>query len=540
MKTQIDIVTGFLGSGKTTFINGLLENEISPKDRTVIIQLENGETEIDDILLARENIYVRKVTRDISFDENYICEIIKKYHPHRIIIEHNGTNKLEKLLNILYTHIVQKSCSIKKIIHTIDAVTFDMFMSNIGSILIEQISNSDLIVVNNSMGFSKYKLDKMEKTLNAINNSAHIVRIAGNGVGGEIAAYEDKAVNHRKTSDILISFFFVIAAGYLVFIILMNLQNNGFIHFNLSRLQVLNTVFLSILIQAFPFILIGVVASSLIQVFVSKEAIVRLFMGKRELGFIIAVFAGFLFPVCDCAIVPVAVRLVKKGVPLPTAMTFMLAAPIVNPFVIASTLYAFPGQLYIAFCRVILGITVALAVGLTFYFIPEETAITLNGLDDISCQCGYCGENDIPKGFWGRVDAIFKHAGAEFFEVGRFLIIGAFLSGIVQTLIPKDVMTNIGGGYIVSLAVMMLSAFILSVCSTSDAFIARSFTNQFPIGAVMGFMVLGPMIDIKNVLMLAGNFKKQFVIKLVIVIFVLSFAILSFLTMIFSVLFSGG
>ena len=130
----------------------------------------------------------------------------------------------------------------------------------------------------------------------------------------------------------------------------------------------------------------------------------------------------------------------------------------------------------------------------------------------------------------GKIDAVLRHAGNEFFEVGRYLIVGAFLSAIVQTFVPKEALAGLGGGYVVSLLVMMLSAFIMSVCSTSDAFIARSFSNQFPIGSVMGFMVLGPMLDIKNLLMLMGSFNKKFVIKLVCLIFGLSFLLLLVLT----------
>jgi uncharacterized protein len=536
MKTQIDIVSGFLGSGKTTFINGFLENERLSKDRIVIIQCETGEIVIDDQLTEGKNIYVKSVLKESSFDAKYINEIVKKYLPHKIIIEHNGTKKLDDLLDMLYDRSIRKNCAINKIIHTIDAATFDIFMNNMGEILIEQISNSDMIVVNNAKGLTKNKLGNMEKTLKAINKSAEIVRAFIREedlitVNRDIL-YHAGTKKHIKPSDILFSVFFVFILGYLLFSVSRSMDFSS-LNIDLSWLQVLNTVFLSILIQAFPFVLFGVIVSSIMQIFISNEMIVQFFPRKKGLGFIVALLAGFLFPVCDCAIVPVAARLVKKGVPLPTAVTFMLAAPIVNPLVIASTLYAFPGQPSVAFYRIYLGLTVAFAVGLTFLFFSEKKPVVINRLEYITCRCGYCGENSIPKGFWGKIDAVFRHAGAEFFDVGRFLIMGAFLSSIVQTLLPKDILSNIGGGYVASLVIMMLSAFVLSVCSTSDAFIARTFANQLPMGAVMGFMILGPMLDIKNLLMLLGNFKKRFVIKLVLSIFGLSFALLLVLTKLF-------
>lgn len=540
MKTQIDIITGFLGSGKTTFIHNILEKENISTEQIVIIQCEMGETEIESSLCSEKKIYIKSVTKDQSLDENYIKNIVNEYHPDRIIIEHNGTDSLEKLLNVLYTRSIQKICVIDKIIHIIDALTFDIFMNNLGEILIGQISYSDYVIVNNSETLAKHKINNMEKTLKAINRSAKIVINTDND--DEIPVdnvYLSEAVKKKKPSDIITIAFFVLVVGYLAFSI-FRLADIGSVKIDISKLQVFNTVFLSILIQAFPFILLGVVVSSIIQVFVSGETIVKFFPRKTGVGFFVAILAGFLFPVCDCAIVPVAARLVKKGVPLHTAVAFMLAAPIVNPLSIASTLYAFPGEPSIAIYRLILGIAIAFAVGITFYFFPEEKNVTLDRLNYTSCRCGYCGDNAVPEGFFGRLAAIFRHAGAEFFEVGRFLVIGAFLSSIVQVWVPKDILSGAGGGYIASLIIMMLSAFVLSVCSTSDAFIARTFVNQFSIGAVMGFMVLGPMIDIKNVLMLLGNFNKRFVIKLVFVIFTLAFIIFLFLTTILSVILFGG
>jgi len=138
---------------------------------------------------------------------------------------------------------------------------------------------------------------------------------------------------------------------------------------------------------------------------------------------------------------------------------------------------------------------------------PQKEAILLSNIDENACNCGSCGDNfNNKKDINGNLNAIFNHAGAEFFQIGKFIIIGSLLSSIMQTIIPKGFFEVLGGGSIISLLIMMLFAFILSVCSTSDAFIARTFINQFPIGAVMGFLVLGPMLDIKNLLMLLGNF----------------------------------
>lgn len=228
-----------------------------------------------------------------------------------------------------------------------------------------------------------------------------------------------------------------------------------------SSLEIFSTIFLSILIQAFPFLLIGTLISSMIQVFVSGEKIAKLFSVDKGQAFFFAVFAGFLFPVCDCAIIPVAGRLLKKGVPQFAVVTFMLAAPIVNPLVIASTFFAFPEQHFVAYTRIFLGLAVAITVGLFFKIFPGKGSIFKRGISNFSCKCGVCNQIDGDNNnFLGKINAIFKHAGSEFFEVGRFLIVGAFLSGIMQAYLPKDILADIGGGEIISLIIMMLAAFI--------------------------------------------------------------------------------
>ena len=537
MKIDVDIITGFLGSGKTKLINSMFENDRLSEDTIVIIQCETGETEINYNLVEDKNVYIKNINKEISLDTKYIDEIVKEYEPNRIIIEANGMDKLEDVLNTFDDSMIRANCVINKIIHTIDGLTFDVFMNNMGGILVEQISNSDYIVLNNIDNFTKEKLKNMKRNLKAINKSAKIVTaVLGEDertvVDDEVLSIEKKSSKLSSGSDKLLIAFFIFCLGYLVF---SAFKPTGFdMNIILSWLQGFNTIFLGILIQALPFILFGVFVSSIIQVFISSETITKLFPKESKLGFIVAIFAGLFFPVCDCAIVPVGARLVKKGVPLPIAITFMLAAPIVNPIVIASTLYAFPGQYYIALYRIYFGIVVAVLVGSVFKIFPEKKSMLLNDMDNFTCNCGCCSDNDNnSNGILAKIDVIFKHAAAEFFEVGKFLIIGAVLSSIMQTIVPKDVLANLGGGNVKSLLIMMILAFALSVCSTSDAFIARTFINHFPMGAVMGFLVLGPMVDIKNLLMLLGNFEKKFVIKLVSVVFSISFVILLFSTILF-------
>jgi uncharacterized membrane protein YraQ (UPF0718 family) len=349
---------------------------------------------------------------------------------------------------------------------------------------------------------------------------------------------------NKKTSisSIFTGIIIIFTAGYLLFSILRSIDV-----IDLSGIEVFNTIFISILMQAFPFMLIGVLVSSAMHVFIPDEWIVKVFPTKYGLGFLTAMFAGVFFPVCECAIVPVMTRLVKKGVAMPIAITFMLSAPIINPIVIISTLYAFPGQPEITLMRVGFGLLIALLVGLCMSMYGKSLPMFLEDShhhkrccdNDTTChqelhKCT-CHSNNtdvhFKKGIKYKLKTLFLHAGDEFFNVGKYLVVGACITSLIQTLIPKETFTNLSSQSWLSLLIMMTMAFLFSACSTSDAFIARSFMSRFSTGAIMGFMVFGPMMDIKNLLMLLSSFKKSFVIRLTLIIFILNFIVLNFLTL---------
>ncbi|WP_160674803.1 permease [Clostridium sp. C8-1-8] len=524
MKTNIILVTGFLGAGKTSFINGLLREAYKHKSRVVVIQKEKGEAVINSEYINAASINVIDHEKDKSITVEYLEGIIKKFLPDTLVIECNGFDKLEPVINIIDTRQVRKVSSLSNVINIVDAKAFKMYFTNLKSNTIEHISNCDLLVINKTSGEEEKDALYIEKVAKKINKNIKVL-IGIEDETNSLEVYEKSTrVNKYLEFNILnltIWFLLAVFLGYFSFFLTKWTSTSDF---NFSKVQIFSTVFLSILIQAVPFILVGVLFSSIIQVFVTSEVLGRFFPKNPILGFLFALISGVALPVCDCAIVPVASRLIKKGIPLPIAITFMLAAPIVNPIAIASTLYAFPNQPTTALYRIYFGATVAFFVGLIFYIFPEKD-VALDSFDSLAqCECAVCSDYyGGTKGIVEKLKAIFKHSSMEFFQVGKFLIIGAFLSSLLQVMVPKDIIFNLGGTTITSLLVMMLAAFILSVCSTSDAFIARTFINQLPFRSVLGFMVVGPMIDIKNLSMLLGNFKKRFVLKVVVLIFFVAF-----------------
>lgn len=288
---------------------------------------------------------------------------------------------------------------------------------------------------------------------------------------------------------------------------------------NLTWSDILNfkLIFLSIILEALPFILIGVLISAMINQFVPEQTIRRLFPKRNLCSIIVACFIGVFFPVCDCAIVPVARRLIVKGVPMPAALSFMLAAPIINPIVAAGTALAFNTQTVMWF-RLIVALVVAIGVGLCINscFRGNELKLQFN-LQQHSHHCN-CGQQRDSRSltWYDRCINMLNDTCDEFFEMGRYLIFGAVLSAAAQACIPRAVMLDIGQNPGISIAAMMAFAFFISICSTADAFIAASFGGTFTLASLVAFMTFGPMIDLKNAFMLFHTFRLRLVIALII------------------------
>ena len=405
-------------------------------------------------------------------------------------------------------------------------------------------------------------------------------------------------------------------------------------------------IFLSILLEALPFVLIGTIVSSLIEIFVSREWLTEHLPKKSWFAFLVAGLAGIVFPICECAIVPVMRRLVKKGMPLGVAVTFMLATPTINPVVLLSTRFAFLNNFYFPLLRGVFGYLTAVAVGLLITFLSDkeelktaEKAWVGDGEHDHEelCACGHSHKTEQAEhgGEWehthahdheelctcghshkmeqvehsgerehthahdhdheelcacehshktehadahehehththdhdelcacghshkteqadvhehshehndddelctcGHVHAtkrdkplqivksVLDHTSHELYEVGRFLILGVLISAAMQTFVPKQYFLALSQNPALSIVAMMLLAFVLSLCSEADAFVAASFQGGLPNSAILAFLLFGPMMDIKNMLMLAQGFRMKFIIRLILLIAVVVF-----------------
>ncbi len=276
-------------------------------------------------------------------------------------------------------------------------------------------------------------------------------------------------------------------------------------------------IFGALLLEAAPFVLIGAVASAAIEVFVPAGAFAKIGKLPSALQLPCAAVAGMAFPICECGSVPVARRLVRRGLAPGAAVTFMLAAPILNPIVIASTIVAYRGRpdfWVIVLGRFLLGFVVAVTVGWVVGARRPEDLLR-KGTTDLDADDRPPGE---PR--WSRFAG---HVGGDFIFMGRFLVVGVAVAAAIQTALPGTLLARVAGLPILSILVMMGLAFVLSLCSESDAFVAASFT-QFGPAAQLAFLVTGPMIDIKLSALYAGTYSKGFLRAVLVTAFVIILA----------------
>ncbi|MBS5969609.1 MAG: permease [Clostridium perfringens] len=290
----------------------------------------------------------------------------------------------------------------------------------------------------------------------------------------------------------------------------------------MEPLNKFSIVFSSIVIEALPFILIGAVLASFMQVYISNNIFNKIISKNKLLGSIQAGIIGVFLPVCECATVPITKGLLNKKVPLNVAITYMLAAPIVNPLVILSTYYAFDGNIKVVLLRVGVGFFIAVIAGLLMLCLSGENNIFIdNGEGELQGKC-LCGCSEIDDNS-SKPIRLLKHTSLEFYEIGKYFIVGATLASIFQTFVPRDIIFYFENSAVLSIIILMAFSFLISLCSEADAFVASTFINRFSLGSITGFLIIGPMIDLKNTIMLFSIFKKSFVIKLLFVVFSLCF-----------------
>lgn len=280
--------------------------------------------------------------------------------------------------------------------------------------------------------------------------------------------------------------------------------------------------FLSILLEGIPFLLGGAILSGILEEFLPRTLMTRLLPRNPRSAVLVSGLLGVILPVCECGIVPVVRRLFKKGLPVSCGVTYMLAAPIVNPLVLLSTLAAFRGQAAweMTSLRFAIGLSVALLAGwVTGMVAPFEILrpgiLGPGGDDDEGHHHHHSGSGG---GFPDRLRNAADVAVRDFLDVFVFFALGAAAASLFSTAVNQEIILPLASNLPLSIASLMGLATVLSVCSTTDAFIAATFTT-FPMAAKLAFLVFGPMVDFKLLFLYGAAFSKRFVLFLSIGLF---------------------
>lgn len=279
-------------------------------------------------------------------------------------------------------------------------------------------------------------------------------------------------------------------------------------------------IFQGLLLEALPFLLLGVAISALARWLLPQTGWIRLLPSQPLLAPVVGALMGFALPACECGNVPIARRLIASGAPLGTGFGFLFAAPVLNPIVIASTWAAFPDQPWLLIARPCGAFLIALALTFVLRPVPEYALLTDALLEErrlsqplaqvglLERRSGLLGaaaiEAPLPAPAPARLAPadLLAHSSREFLDLLSLLVVGCAIAASVQTFLPRSWLLAVGEAPTLSILALMLMAVVISVCSSVDAFLALGFAAQVTPGALLAFLLLGPVVDLK----LAGLF----------------------------------
>jgi uncharacterized protein len=307
------------------------------------------------------------------------------------------------------------------------------------------------------------------------------------------------------------------------------------------------TLFLSLLVEAIPFLLLGVLFSNLLLFFVDERRLIQFLPKNPFLAALAGSSMGLLFPVCECGNVPVARRLLMQGVSPAVAIGFLLAAPTINPIVFWATWTAFRDQPEILVYRI--GISLAIATTIAWIFsaqsdmrpllqanvtrmMPRPRPVAVGESVPSLLQAGtyWAGQSASAeelapavlsgadslanKPLVAKLQLLLESMIQELRELGAVLVIGSAIAAVIQVFVPRELILGLGQGPVTSVLAMMGLAVVVSICSTVDSFFALSFASIFTTGSLLAFLVLGPMVDLKGLGLMLSIFKPRAIVYL--------------------------
>lgn len=280
-----------------------------------------------------------------------------------------------------------------------------------------------------------------------------------------------------------------------------------------AHLQNFITFFLGIIIESLPFVILGVIISVLVAFFVSEDFILKFLPKNRFASHIFFSLIGIFIPVCQCGNIPVARRFVMKGFSPSQAMTFLLAAPIVNPITFLTTYFAFSTHPSVAIIRTVTAFLIAFGIGIVMSYNKNQNSYLTREFAEV-CENQHPHIRSLAYAF-----DIFQ---SEFMLIMKMLCIGAAIAAATHEFLPQSLLLSVGQNSLLSILAMMILGFVLSICSTVDAFFALSYISNFTLGSLVAFLIFAPLVDIKMIALMKTTFRTNIIVKISLVIAIVS------------------
>lgn len=530
-KLGLILVTGSLSSGKTTYI----KNELEKDERdSYIISFELGKEKYHSDKIKE---FSPRYRRNNDW-KNECKDFLESITTSVLYVEIGEADNLSILMKELFQ--INPNIEIDEIIYIQNVRQKNLLNSELGGNLFSFASEADTIVFtdfdeknNQAYTIGENKTDSSKITnlgLNHIENDIEdmikVFRKYNPFVSFEFymptskfpaRGFKFSAKGKLRENN---SFFLglIIASAAVFFYLFMYNRDIGI--WNDFVL-----ISLGMFIQAFPFLIAGLLLSSIIQVYISREIIFKFFGRNKGIkAYIMPIISGLVLPICDCASIPVFRSLLQKGVNLKSALIFLLAGPIINPIAISSTIYAY-GFGRVLYLRLGLGLLISLIVAI--YFRKYRPA------DIYRKDLNFNADSNTTKFNFDKLDNENQSKFGQMLEIGlyefkntfSYMLLGSILCGIIQVIIRYSKFDLFASFGYLSIIVMMALAFLLSLCSSSDSVFAKGFSQYLPEAASLSFLVYGPMIDYKNLMMMKAYFNGDFIKKLSIITTCISFFI---------------
>lgn len=503
-RVPLYVLTGFLGTGKTMVLQKLLLYHYDK--RPGVIQFELGQTGYSKpypvcFISPYEPLEAMAAQIKLFLEEHSVDELW---------VEWNGMVPISKLESLCHHKDIGFALYIRQIVFITTEIFTKTMLHQLGQPILSQLVAADMAVVvvphEGTKGQSKTIVQRVTPYLREVNATIGVVS------SNDISHTYQKILEHREHNLLK-------ALVSVVLLLIVLIQSVNYIDSSiLVYVSLIVTRGTGTFFQAMPFLLLGALTSAALQYLVPPNWWSRYLTKGTVIPWGTALLGGVLSPVCDCGTVPVFRSLLLQGVSVPVAIFFMLVTPLVNPIAVIVTYYAFPTEPIISIGRLVLGIGIAFAVSMSCWRLPVAAILKSSGTAMRGQNISVMPVSSVKKGI-----TFLYHAKTEFLQMIPYLMMAAFLSAVFQTM----------GSYyewatmppMVAIGFMMSLAFVLSVCSTADAMIARNFISTLSVGPIMAFLLVGPMIDLKNVLLLRAICQKNFIFRLLITIIVVVFFI---------------